>query len=311
MSRHHPNEPDRIRPLRPSIEKLITSRPRTLGGIPIGRVLPVVGKRQVGPFVFFDQMGPVDLPAGSGIDVGPHPHIGLATVTYLFEGELLHRDSLGSELVIRPGAINWMTAGRGIVHSERTPPELWRTGSRIHGLQIWVALPRDLEEAEPDFVHYPAESLPRGEVNGVEVRVLCGSAYGMSSPVRTASRTLYVECVLPAGAELELPEEEERAAYVVEGEIDCEGERASSGRMLVFAERSAHVVRAVTKARLVVIGGDALDGPRHIHWNFVSSSRERIEEAKSDWREGRFPKVPGDEGEPIPLPEDAPKQDRG
>lgn len=176
-------------------------------------------------------------------------------------------------------------------------------GSRLHGLQLWVALPRDLEEAEPDFVHYPAESLPRGEVGGVELRVLCGSAYGMSSPVRTASRTLYVECVLPAGKELELPNEEERAAYVVEGAIDCEGERAEAGRMLVFAEGSSPVLRSEAGTRLVLIGGDALDGPRHIDWNFVASSRERIEQAKADWREGRFPKVPGDAGEPIPLPD--------
>lgn len=303
MSRRETRHPAGALPSTTPIERVIDARARELGGVPIGRVLPVVGKRQVGPFVFFDQMGPVELPPGAGIDVDPHPHIGLATVTYLFEGALLHRDSLGSERVIRPGDINWMTAGRGIVHSERTPQELRRMGSRLHGLQLWVALPRDLEEAEPDFVHYPAESLPRGEVGGVELRVLCGSAYGKSSPVRTASRTLYVECVLPAGKELELPNEEERAAYVVEGAIDCEGERAEAGRMLVFAEGSSPVLRPEADTRLVLIGGDALDGPRHIDWNFVASSRERIEQAKADWREGRFPKVPGDAGEPIPLPD--------
>lgn len=292
---------------RPAVEKLIPSRPHTLGGVPIARVLPVARQRQLGPFVFLDHMGPVDLPAGSGIDVGPHPHIGLAAVTYLFEGALLHRDSLGSERIIRPGDINWMTAGRGIVHSERTPPELRQTGSRLHGLQLWVALPHALEDAEPDFLHYPAESLPRGEVGGASIRVLCGTAYGMTSPVRTASRTLYAECLLPAGVALEVPEEEERAAYVVEGEIDCEGERVSAGHMAVFAKGSSPVLRATTTTRLALLGGDALDGPRHIHWNFVSSSRERIERARADWREGRFPKVPGDEGEPIPLPEDAPK----
>lgn len=311
MSAHEPMDPNCIAcSTAPSIERIIDGRPRDLGGFAVTRVLPSIGRRQVGPFIFFDHMGPADFPPNGGMDVLPHPHICLATVTYLFEGEILHRDSLGSEQIIRPGAINWMTAGRGIVHSERTPVELRRTGFRVHGLQLWIALPKELEESEPDFRHYPAESLPQGDVRGVTVRVLCGSAYGMTSPVRTLSRLVYVECTMPAGAALELPLEEERAAYVVEGSISCGAERATSGRMLVFARGSSPVLRAESEARVVLIGGDALDGPRHIYWNFVSSSKERIEQAKVDWREGRFPKVPGDESEGIPLPEDAPKNER-
>lgn len=304
MSFHRPADLDRKRSqAAPSIERIIPGRPRDIGGFTVNRVLPVAGRRMVGPFLYFDHMGPEEFSKGAGMDVLPHPHIHLATLTYLFEGELLHRDSLGSEQIIRPGAINWMTAGRGIVHSERTPEELRRKGSRIHGLQLWVALPMALEESEPEFRHYPAESLPRGEVDGISLRVLAGSAYGMTSPVRTLSRLFYVECVMPAGAELEIPHEEDRAAYVVEGVVRCDEERVEARSMLVFAKGSAPRLRAESEARVVLIGGDTLDGPRYMYWNFVSSSEERIEKAKADWREGRFPKIPGDDGERIPLPE--------
>jgi redox-sensitive bicupin YhaK (pirin superfamily) len=248
-------------------------------------------------------MGPAELAPGQGIDVRPHPHINLATVTYLFEGEIVHRDSVGSVQPIQPGAINWMTAGRGIVHSERTGPERRKTGSRLHGLQLWVALPKVHEETEPEFRHYPAEALPELEKNGARIRVLAGSAYGAESPVRTLSPLFYVEATIPADSELPVPaEHEERAAYVVEGTIRCGAERVEASRMIVFAPRSTPVLQAESAARLVLLGGAPLDGERHLWWNFVSSSRERIEQAKRDWKEGRFASVPG-ETEFIPLPE--------
>ena len=234
----------------------------------------------------------------------PHPHIGLATVTYLFEGELLHRDSLGSQQLIRPGDINWMTAGRGIVHSERTTPERRRQGSRLHALQLWVALPMALEESEPSFVHYPGATLPELNVAGARLRVLAGTAYGVTSPVRASSPLFYVDAAMPAGSELTLPSEhEERAVYVIDGALGCGAERAEAGRMLVFAPEAKVVVRAEPATRVVLVGGAPLEGGRHIFWNFVSSSRERIEQAKRDWKEGRYPKVPGDEVEFSPLPE--------
>lgn len=249
-------------------------------------------------------MGPVQFEPGAGMDVRPHPHIGLATVTYLFEGEIVHRDSLGSHLPIRAGEINWMTAGRGIAHSERTSPQLRRTGSRLHGLQLWVALPSASEEVEPEFRHHPANTIPELEQAGTRIRVLAGSAYGRTSPVHTFSPLFYVDVALQAGHELPLPSEhEERAAYVIEGVIQCETERAEPGRMLVFAPGVDATLRATSDARLVLIGGAPIDGERHIFWNFVSSSKERIERAKRDWRDGRYPKVPGDETEFIPVPE--------
>ena len=287
-----------------AIEHLIDARPRDIEGFKVGRLLPSLARRMVGPFVFFDHMGPAQLAPGKGLDVRPHPHIGLATVTFLFEGELVHRDSLGSLQVIRPGEINWMSAGRGIAHSERTPPELRRTGSRMNGLQLWVALPRAHEECEQEFQHHPQETLPAFEQQGTWLRVLAGSAFGRTSPVRTPSALFYVEAELLAGRELELPpEHEERAAYVVEGAIACGAERAEPGRMLVFTAGAQVRFRAESDARLVLLGGAPLDGPRHIWWNFVSSSKERIERAKADWRAGRFPKVAGDEQEFVPLPE--------
>ena len=289
---------------RSDVAAIIEARSRDVGGLAVRRLLPSRARRLVGPFAFFDHMGPVAFAPGEGVGVPPHPHIGLATVTYLFEGELLHRDSLGSLQPIRPGDVNWMTAGRGIVHSERTPPDLLRQGSRLHALQLWVALPLALEESEPSFVHHPGATLPELGVSGVRLRVLAGAAYGVTSPVRTSSPLFYVDAAMPAGSELTLPDEhQERVVYVIDGAIGCGAERAEAGRMLVFAPEARVVVRSGPASRVVLIGGAPLEGARHIFWNFVSSSRERIEQAKRDWKEGRFPKVPGDEVEFAPLPE--------
>lgn len=287
----------------PIVTTLIDARVRDLGGFTVRRVLPSPALRMVGPFTFFDQMGAVDFAPGGGLDVRPHPHIGLATVTYLFDGEIEHRDSLGTHQVIRPGDINWMTAGRGIVHSERTPQERRHRGSRLHGLQLWVALPTEHEESEPSFQHHSSASLPERADGGVRLRVLAGTAYGMTSPVTVLSPLFYVDAVMSAGSELTLSQEhEERALYVVDGAIQCGAERAEAGRMVVF-NRGAHVLlRAETATRVVLIGGARLDGQRFIDWNFVSSSKERLEQAKLDWKESRFPKVRGDEVDFIPLP---------
>ncbi|MGH8646231.1 MAG: pirin family protein [Gammaproteobacteria bacterium] len=288
----------------PAIETIIEARKRDLGGFTVARLLPSSARTLVGPFIFFDHVGPAELPSGQGIDVRPHPHISLATVTYLFEGEIVHRDSLGSYQPIRPEAINWMTAGRGIVHSERTGADLRKTGSRLHGVQLWVALPKAYEEAEPDFCHYSASTLPAFEEQGVRIRVLAGTAYGATSPVRTLSSLFYVEATIPERGELPLPDEhEERAAYVVEGVIWCGEERIEALRMIVFAPDSRCVLRAESPARVMLLGGAPVDGKRHIWWNLVSSSKARIEQAKRDWKEGRFPQVPG-ETEFIPLPEE-------
>jgi redox-sensitive bicupin YhaK (pirin superfamily) len=258
----------------------------------------------VGPFTFFDQMGAAVFGRGQGIDVRPHPHIGLATVTYLFEGEILHRDSLGSHQPIRPGDINWMTAGRGIVHSERTPDKQRQDGSRLHGLQLWVALPLAHEETAPSFHHHPGATLPERDQAGVRLRVLAGTAYDMTSPVEVVSPLFYVDAVMSAGSELALPSgHEERALYVVEGALRCGTERAEVGRMLVFPKETQVVLEAEPATRAVLLGGAPLDGKRYIDWNFVSSSKERLEQAKRDWKEGRFPTVPGDDAEFIPLPE--------
>ena len=292
------------RPASAQLAAVIDARPRDLGGFKVGRVLPSTVRRLIGPFIFFDHMGPADFPSGRGIDVRPHPHIGLATVTYLFQGEIVHRDSLGSDQPIRPGDVNWMTAGRGIVHSERTGQELRQTGSRLDGLQLWVALPRRHEESEPEFHHHPARTLPALDIAGIRIRVLAGNAFGERSPVRTFSPLFYADAAMPADSELALPDEhEERAVYVVSGAVQCDNERAGSGRMLVFAPGVSATLRAVGEARVALIGGAPIDGERHIFWNFVSSSPERIEQAKRDWREGRFPKVPGDDREFIPLPD--------
>ena len=299
------NDPDCSScPSTPAIATIIDARPRAIDGFPVRRLLPSVARRLVGPFIFFDHMGPAALAPGEGMDVRPHPHIGLATVTYLFEGEIVHRDSLGSCRPIRPGDINWMTAGRGIVHSERTSQELRRSGSRANGLQLWVALPLAHEEAEPAFHHHPAHTLPALEQAGARICVLAGRAYGVESPVRTFSPLFYVDIVMTVGCDLPVPSaHEERAVYVVEGAVACGAERAEPGRMLVFTPGADVRLRAETASRVVLIGGAPIDGNRHIWWNFVASSKERIERAKRDWKDGRFPKVPGDDVEFVPLPE--------
>ncbi len=283
---------------------ILDGRRRDLGGFSVRRILPSAERRLVGPFIFFDHMGPADFAPGQGVDVRPHPHIALATVTYLFEGELMHRDSLGSAQPIRPGAVNWMIAGRGIVHSERTPPEVRARGGRLDGIQSWVALPKAREEDAPRFEHHAAGSLPLVERPGARLRVLAGSAFGATSPVGVASPTLYVDAALEAGATLDVPDEhEERAVYVAHGAARVDGAAAGEGQMIVLPPRAPARIVADDESRLLLLGGAPLDGERHIYWNFVASSPERIEAAKRDWRDGRFPKVPGDEHEYIPLPE--------
>jgi len=287
-----------------AIELLIEARPRDLGGSAVRRALPSVPRRLVGPFAFFDHMGPADLPAGSGIDVRPHPHIGLATVTYLFDGETDHRDSLGSFRTIRPGDVNWMVAGRGIVHSERSSPESRERGCRVHGIQSWVALPLEHELIEARFEHHPATTIPRVVLPGVTLSVIAGTAYGERSPVGVFSPTLYIHARIDAGAALPVDDAHaERAVYVVEGAVGCEGTSLESGTLAVLRGRTSVKLTAESTAHVLIVGGARLEGERHIEWNFVSSSKDRIEQAKRDWKEGRFPKVPGDEKEYIPLPE--------
>lgn len=280
----------------------IEGRRRELGGgFTVRRVLPSSKKQMVGPFIFFDHMGPVILEPGEGMDVRPHPHINLATVTYLFEGEILHRDSLGSEQLIRPGEVNWMTAGRGIAHSERSPAAERKSGARVHGLQLWVALPEEHEEVEPAFAHTPSADIPQLERGGAQLRVIAGSAYGERSPVKVLSSLFYVDARLPRGTTLALPpEHEERAIYLVEGALESDGQAQAAGTMRVFAP-GEESVRASEDSRIMILGGAPL-GERHIWWNFVSSSLERLERAKKDWAEERFPLIPGDSSERIPLP---------
>jgi len=285
-----------------SIAHVVAARGRDLGGIEVRRVLPWGGGRMVGPFIFLDQLGPVEFRPGQGIDVRPHPHIGLATVTYLFEGELVHRDSLGVVQTIRPGDVNWMTAGRGIVHSERTGPERRASGQRMHGLQSWVALPREYEEAEPAFDHTPAAKLPEQDGDGVKLRVIAGRAFGLASPVRVFSETFYVDVAMSAGAALDIPEEyAESAAYVLLGTVATEGRDFGASTLVIFAAGSKARLVAKEASRVALLGGAPL-GERHIWWNFVSSSSTRIEQARRQWADGAFPPVPG-ETESIPLPE--------
>jgi redox-sensitive bicupin YhaK (pirin superfamily) len=284
-----------------SIELTIQPRVRSLGEFDVRRVLPAAKRRMVGPFVFLDHMGPAVFPPGSGINVRPHPHIGLATITYLFEGEIMHRDSLGYRQLIQAGAVNLMTAGRGIVHSERASEDLAVT-SRLHGLQSWIALPLELEEMEPSFLHYPAASLPERELDGCTLRAIIGSAYGLHSPVLTYSPTLYVEAALPAGGELVLLDEaQERAVYVVAGRVMIDDAGYAEGTLAVVREGATPTLRAAGPTRLVVVGGAPI-GPRHIWWNFVHSSEARIERAKQDWAAMRMGTVAGDD-EFIPLPD--------
>ena len=269
---------------------VIDARTRDLGGgFVVGRVLPAPHFRALGPFVFLDHMGPVTFPPGRGFDVRPHPHIGLATVTYLFEGEIVHRDSTGALRTITPGAINWMTAGRGVVHSERSTDEGRAAGTTVHGLQLWLALPRTLEETEPSFEHHPADTLPELDLDGVRVRLLAGNAYGITTPVRVSSPLFYAEAVMPAGSSLVLPDEhEERGVYVVDGAVTLDGATYDARKLVVVSP--GHVeLRADVPSRLAMLGGAPLDGARFIEWNFVSSSSERIEQAKRDWTARKFP----------------------
>ena len=287
-----------------AIEQVIVPRARDLGGFSVRRALPAAGRQMVGPFIFFDQMGPAEFLLGQGIDVRPHPHIGLSTVTYLFDGEIVHRDSLGTELAIRPGALNLMSAGRGIVHSERTGSDERAKGPRLFGIQAWAALPVAHEEGEPTFVHHAETELPRIEGEGKRVRVVMGSLYGGRSPAAFPHPCFYAEAVLAPGAVLPLdPDYDERAIYVVSGSIDIAGDSFEAGRLLVFKPGDRISVLATSQARLMLVGGEPMDGPRHIWWNFVSSSEDRIRAAKADWKARRFPLVPGDETEFIPLPD--------
>jgi len=291
-------------PKQAALDLVIEPRLRDLGdGFSVRRVLPFAKRRSVGPFVFFDHFGPTVFAPGQGMDVRPHPHIGLATISYLFEGEIMHRDNLGSAQPIRPGEVNWMTAGRGIAHSERTPPELRPRGSRLHGIQSWVALPRKFEETAPQFAHYATAAQPVIEGEGTTLRLLAGTLLGQRAPVEVFSGMFYADAAMKAGARLELDKEHaERAAYIVEGAVALEGQRYDKSRMLVFREGAKVILETSEPTRLMLLGGEALDGPRHIWWNFVSSSQERIEQAKKDWKTGQFARVPGDD-ELIPLPE--------
>lgn len=283
------------------MERMIQPKVKDLGGFSVRRVLPAQGRRTVGPWIFFDHMGPVTFEPGQGLNVRPHPHINLATVTYLFEGEILHRDSLGNVQPIRPGEINLMVAGRGIVHSERERPEVRDVEHRAHGLQLWHALPEEAEEVEPSFHHHGAEDFPVTRVGGVPLRVLMGSAYGVTSPVATYSPIVYVEAELGAGQSLPLPDAEEVAVYTATGSLRADDQPVAAQTMAVFTDGGA-TLTATEDARIAIIGGAPL-GRRYLDWNFASSRKERIEQARDDWREGRFPVVPGDEEEFIPLPE--------
>ena len=305
MSSHPPGSPHSPSPPG-SVEMVLLPRAHDVGGFEVRRALPARERQMVGPFIFFDQMGPGEFLAGHGLDVRPHPHIGLSTVTYLFDGEIMHRDSLGSAQRIRPGDVNWMTAGRGIAHSERTRTELRTQGNRLFGIQSWVALPKAAEETAPAFVHHPGATLPVAEDGGLRLRLIAGSGWGLAAPVAVSSPLFYADVVLAPGAAVPLPDaHEERAAYVLEGAVDVAGDAFDPGRMLIFRARDRMSLRAGPQgARLLLLGGAAMDGPRFVFWNFVSSSRERIEQAKGDWKAGRFGKVPGDETEFIPLPEE-------
>jgi redox-sensitive bicupin YhaK (pirin superfamily) len=282
------------------IETVIVPRAHDVGGFEVHRALPAREKQMVGPFIFFDQMGPGEFLTGRGLDVRPHPHIGLATVTYLFEGSIHHRDSLGTQLPIVPGDVNWMTAGRGIAHSERTDTALRGQVNRLFGIQSWAALPKTMEETAPAFAHHPADSLPVLDDGGVRLRLIAGDGWGLRSPVETFWPLFYADASLAAGAVLPLPDgHEERGVYVVQGSVDG----YEAGRMLLFRAGDRMAVTAGPEgARLLLLGGAVMDGPRHIFWNFVSSSQERIEQAKADWKAKRFRTVAGDETEFIPLP---------
>jgi redox-sensitive bicupin YhaK (pirin superfamily) len=288
-----------------ALELIVVPRVRDLGdGFSVRRALPHGQRQMVGPFIFFDQLGPVQFVAGQSLDVRPHPHIGLATVTYMFEGRVTHRDSEGNALEITPGAMNLMTAGRGIAHSERTPANGRGGGEGLFFIQSWIALPRDHEEMPARFDHFDAEELPVIDDRGVRARVIAGSAFGQRSPVGMVSEWFYAEVLLEPGASAPLDaDHEERAIYVTEGEIEVAGDKFEGPRLLIFRPGDRITVTATRQARLMFLGGAALEGPRYLWWNFVSSRKERIEAAKEEWKSGRFALIPGDETEFIPLPE--------
>lgn len=290
------------------IELIITARERDLGGFHVRRILPHVTHRMVGPFIFLDHLGPAIFQINEGIDVRPHPHINLATVTYLFEGKIQHRDSLGSDQLIEPGAINWMVAGHGIVHSERTPSDLRQTGSRLSGIQCWVALPDEFEEISPSFTHYPKNSLPEFEIDNIQLKLLLGSAFNYHSPVKVYSDLFYIYVKLPKGSHMIFPLEGcEGAAYIIEGCVHVNNKRIDQYAMAVGKKCGNLSIEAREDSQIMLLGGKSI-GPRYIEWNFVSSSQEKIEKAKSDWIQGpgndRFPKIPHDHMEFIPLPEE-------
>lgn len=296
-----PGEPETV----DAIDTIIIPRARDLGDLEVRRVLPSTQRQMVGPFIFFDQMGPAEFVLGEGLDVRPHPHINLATLTYLFDGEVLHRDSLGTEQIIRPGAVNLMTAGKGIVHSERMDEEYKRQGANLFGLQTWLALPRDNEETAPAFFHHADDELPIIDGGNAHARLVAGSAWGESSPVKTYSDTLFADVTLPPGGSIPVDaDHEERAIYSVNGSLSIDGTEFEPGQLLVLRADEAITVtnHGQGKARFALVGGATMDGPRHIWWNFVSSRKERIEQAKAEWKKGRFDTVPGDEEEFIPLP---------
>lgn len=290
-----------------AIELLITPREKDLGGFTVGRVLPYAKRRMVGPFIFLDHMGPAEFAAGTGIDVRPHPHIGLSTVTYLFEGEILHRDTLGSEQFIRPGDVNWMTAGSGIAHSERTGADERACPHPMHGMQSWIALPKSDEEHAPEFFHHPKATLPEWNAGGAHFRLVAGRAFGQEAPVKIYSPLFYVAVEMQAGSRFTLPDEyRERGLYLVDGTLRVGGTEVRARTMPVFAAGGMIEVEALAPSRLMLLGGEPLGEPRYIEWNFVSSSLDRIVQAKDDWKNRRFPLIPGDDKDFIPLPEEAP-----
>lgn len=290
----------------PLIELTIPSRDTDLGGgFQVGRLLPYVKRRMLGPFIFLDHMGPAEFGVGEGIDVRPHPHIGLATVTYLYEGEIIHKDTLGSDQAITPGAVNWMTAGQGISHSERTGVNERGHLHNVHGLQSWVALPKECEEKAPEFFHHEASSIPFLELKGVTLRVIAGEAYGMTSPTKIYSPLFYVDVKMESGSTLELPAQYlERGVYILNGDVSLGGTKLEPRTLPVFFPQGPIKLEAHSAAHLVLLGGDPLPEKRFIWWNFVSTSQERIEQAKADWMNGNFGKIPGDDTEFIPLPPD-------
>lgn len=297
-----------------AIDLLIVPRAVDLGEMTVRRALPSIKRQMVGPFIFFDQMGPAEFLTHQGIDVRPHPHINLSTLTYLFEGEILHRDSLGTEMAIQPGAVNWMRAGSGIVHSERTSAERKATGQRLFGLQTWMALPTDAEESDPAFIHHPADVLPTVDADGIKARLIAGNLLGETSPLKTSSETLYADIQLRANTHFPVDAlYDERALYVLSGKLEINGDEFNPAQLIVLRRGVEIVIKATQDARFMLFGGDPMEGPRYIWWNFVSSRRERIELAKEEWSQGKFDTVPGDESEFIPLPADneAPQRSEG